>query len=224
MRIIARIYTDFDEKFGIPRQSGMVEDAVGMIVFEPEYRNPDAVRGLEQFSHLWIIWQFSGFVRDGWHATVRPPRLGGNKSVGVFATRSPLRPNPVGLSSVKLKSVEISAENGPCIIVSGVDMLNGTPIYDIKPYLAYTDSHPDAADGFAGDGLDHVLDVVDEANLLSEVDEGKRMVITHLLSLDPRPSYIADPAREYGMSYGGVNVRFTVEDNTLFIKKFDVAE
>ena len=216
MKIIAHIYTDFTEKFGIPRQSGLVEGTLGRIVFEPEYRNPDALRGIEKYSHLWIIWQFSQSVLDTWHATVRPPRLGGNVSVGVFASRSPMRPNPIGLSCVKLVDVIKTENEGTVLIVSGADMLDGTPIYDIKPYLSFTDSHPDAIDGFAGDVFERKLTVVDNG-MLDDIEPKTAKIIKELLSQDPRPQYKSDPERIYGMAYGGYNVRFRVDGGEVYI-------
>ena len=186
MKIIARIYTDFKEKFGIPRQSGVVSTK-GRIVFEPEYRRPEALRGIEGYSHLWLIWCFSEAERDEWSPTVRPPRLGGNKRVGVFATRSPFRPNPIGLSSVRLLSVEKTESEGLCLIVEGADILDGTPIYDIKPYLAYTDSHPDAKGGFADGVRDYEVEVVLDEKVAEVFDEEEREEILALLRQDPRP-------------------------------------
>lgn len=217
MKIIAKIYTDFDEKFGIPRQSGIADELLARIVFEPEYRVPDALRGIEGYSHLWLIWQFSEAVRDGWSATVRPPRLGGNRRVGVFATRSPYRPNPIGLSSVKLIAVEHTDTEGEVLIVSGADILSGTPIYDIKPYLAYTDSHPDAVGGFSDSVRDYALEVVISDELAARVPPQKRESLISLLAHDPRPSYQDDPDREYGMSFAGMEIKFTVSDKTLTV-------
>lgn len=210
---IAHIYTPFSEKFGIPRQSGLINQEC-VIVFEPEFRNPDAVRGLEGFSHLWLIWQFSKAVRKEFVPTVRPPRLGGNKKVGVFATRSPFRPNSLGLSSVKLKSVVLNNEKGPLIYVEGADILDGTPIFDIKPYLAYTDSHPDAITGLPFDEstlfVEYLCDTsIIESNLLNE--------ITEMLSLDPRPHYQNNPDREYGVKYREYNIKFKVCDDILSV-------
>lgn len=187
MKIIAHIETDLPEKFGIPRQSGLAENLKGTIVFEPEYRNPDALRGLEGFNYIWLLWQFEDTARQGWSATVRPPRLGGNTHMGVFATRSPFRPNNIGLSSVKLESIEMT-NRGPLLHVSGIDLRNGTPIYDIKPYLHYADCHPDATDGFAGDGIFHRLQVVFPQKLLTLLPEDKRASALEILALDPRPS------------------------------------
>ena len=219
MKIIAKIHTDFPTKFGIPRQSGLVESLKAKIVFEPEYRNPDALRGLEDFSHLWLIWEFSEAKRDTWSPTVRPPRLGGNKRMGVFATRSPFRPNPVGLSSVKIESIDLYTENGPVITVSGADLLDKTPIYDIKPYLAFADSHPDAVGGFAEDVKDNNLTVEITPELLSLVPTGHRNALLDILAQDPRPSYQQDPTRVYGMEFAGMEIRFWVDGKTLTVKE-----
>ncbi len=221
MKIIARIYTDFKEKFGIPRQSGIAENTKGRIVFEPEYRNPDALRGIDGYSHLWLIWQFSEVLKDmeehgkSWSPTVRPPRLGGNKKVGVFATRSPYRPNPIGLSSVKLLGVEHTEKHGDVLIVSGADILDGTPIYDIKPYLAYTDSHPEALGGFADAVRDYKLAVECDDAILSIISEDKRASLLRILEDDPRPSYKDDTEREYGMLFADCEVFFRVEGKLL---------
>ena len=217
MKIIARIHTDFKEKFGIPRQSGIAETLTAMIVFEPEFRVPEALRGIEGYSHLWLIWQFSEAMRDDWSPTVRPPRLGGNSRMGVFATRSPYRPNPIGLSSVKLVSVENHEKYGAVLIVSGADMLDGTPIYDIKPYLAYTDSHPDAACGFADPVREYSLDVKISDELLSRVKEDKHDALLTVLAQDPRPSYQNDADREYGMKFADIEVFFKVSQGTLTV-------
>ena len=219
MHIIAHIETAFSSKFGIPRQSGLVPALRGTIVFTPEYRNPDAVRGLEGYSHLWLIWQFSQNFKNstegsGWSPTVRPPRLGGNKRIGVFATRSPNRPNAIGLSSVEIESIEYSSDRGPLIHVRGADLLNGTPIFDIKPYLPFTDSHPDARGGFADEKKDYALTVCDPDGYLAPLSEDERTAVTALLSADPRPSYQSDPDREYGMEYGSWEIRFTADDET----------
>ena len=219
MKIIARIYTDFPEKFGIPRQSGLNSSLISKIVFEPEYRNDDALRGIEDFSHLWIIWKFSENVKDGkekFSPTVRPPRLGGNKRMGVFATRSPFRPNPIGLSSVKLEGLEKNGE-GTVLLVSGADMVSGTPIYDIKPYLSYTDSHEDARCGFGGERLSYSLDVEFPMELLLKIPESKREGLKELLSQDPRPSYIEDGGRVYGFGFSGFEIKFKVENNLLWV-------
>lgn len=217
IEIIARIHTDFSNKFGIPRQSGLVEGLIGEIVFEPKYRNPDAVRGLADFSHIWLIWEFSKSKRDTWSATVRPPRLGGNERMGVFATRSPFRPNPLGLSCVKLERVCIDPERGPVITVSGIDMLDGTPIYDIKPYVPHADLRPDAVGGFADAHRDDRVEVVFPDDLISKVPEEKRAALIGVLEGDPRPSYQSDPERIYGFDFAGMEIRFKVEDKTLTV-------
>ena len=217
MKTIARIHTDFPTKFGIPRQSGIIASLQATIVFEPEYRNPDAVRGLEDFSHIWLLWQFSEAVRDDWSPTVRPPRLGGNVRKGVFATRSPFRPNPIGLSSVKLEKVEIDPKFGPILHVSGADLMDGTPIYDIKPYIAYTDSHPEAVSGFASTPAEFLLEVVFPESLLQKVPENQRKSLIDVLAHDPRPQYQDDPDRIYGMAFGGMEVKFKVEERLLTV-------
>ena len=211
MKIIARIHTDFPTKFGIPRQSGIIESLQGRIVFEPEYRNTEAVRGLEEFSHIWLIWEFSEAVREDWSPTVRPPRLGGNVRKGVFATRSPFRPNPIGLSSVKLEKVEIDPKLGPVLHVSGADLMDGTPIYDIKPYIAYTDSHPEAISGFASKPAEYLLEVDFPDTLLQKVNPELRESLIEVLAHDPRPQYHDDPERVYGMEFGGMEVKFKVD-------------
>ena len=216
MKIIAKIYTDFREKFGIPRQSGLAKDTVGRIVFEPEYRVPEALRGIEEYSHLWLIWNFSEAEREGWSPTVRPPRLGGNKRMGVFATRSPFRPNAIGLSSVRLLSVEDTAE-GKVLVVAGADILDGTPIYDIKPYLAFTDSHPDAVCGFADEVRDYSLEVVIPEELKKGLSDEYIKALVSILSGDPRPQYKEDGDRIYGMIYGKYEVKFTVADGVLSV-------
>lgn len=215
--IIARIHTDFENKFGLPRQSGMVEGLKGKIVFEPKYRNPDAVRGLSDFSHVWLIWEFSKAKRDNWSATVRPPRLGGNERMGVFATRSPFRPNPLGLSCVKLESVEIDPIDGPVIVVSGIDMLDGTPIYDIKPYVPHADLRPSAVGGFADAHRDDRVEVVFPEELLEKVPADKREALRGVLEGDPRPSYQDDPERIYGFGFAGLEVKFRVSDGVLTV-------
>ena len=217
MKTIARIHTDFPTKFGIPRQSGIIASLQATIVFEPEYRNPDAVRGLEDFSHIWLLWQFSEAVRDNWWPTVRPPRLGGNVRKGVFATRSPFRPNPIGLSSVKLEKMEIDPKFGPILHVSGADLMDGTPIYDIKPYIAYTDSHPEAVSGFATTPAEFLLEVNFPESLLQKVPESQRKRLTDVLAHDPRPQYQDDPDRVYGMEFGGMEVKFKVEERLLTV-------
>ncbi len=216
MKIIARIYTDFKEKFGIPRQSGIAEGAVGKIVFEKKYRNPDALRGIEEFSHLWLLWEFSEAKGAAWSPTVRPPRLGGNKKLGVFATRSPYRPNPIALSSVKLLSLAEEDGLGTVIYVSGVDILNGTPIYDIKPYIRYTDSHPDALSGFADREYGARLNVSIPPEILDTLPEEKRDTLIKILEEDPRPQYQSD-GRTYGMLYSDFEVFFTVSESTLSV-------
>ena len=221
-KTIAHIHTGFPEKFGIPRQSGIVETP-GYIVFEPPYNNPDAVRGLEEFSHIWLIWQFSEAVRDDWSPTVRPPRLGGNTRVGVFASRSPFRPNPIGLSLVKLESIEYDHSLGPVLHVTGVDILDGTPIYDIKPYLPYSEAKPDASGGFAHKVLDAGAEVVfnldddDDGleNCFNRIKPKDLELIKELLAQDPRPRYQDDPERVYGMSYGDWDVKFTAGDGVI---------
>ena len=217
MKIIAHIHTDFPTKFGIPRQSGIIESLQGTIVFEPEYRNPEAVRGLEDFSHLWLIWEFSEAKRDSWSPTVRPPRLGGNVRKGVFATRSPFRPNPIGLSSVKLEKVEIDPKLGPVLHVSGADLMDGTPIYDIKPYIVYTDSHPEAISGFASKPAEYLLEVVFPEELLQQVPEAQRESLIAVLAHDPRPQYQDDPERVYGMAFADFEIKFKVDGMRLTV-------
>ena len=217
MEIIATIRSDFPTKFGIPRQSGLVEELRATVVFEPEYRSPDALRGLEDFSHLWLIWQFSAAVRDTWSPTVRPPRLGGNTRMGVFATRSPFRPNAIGLSCVKLVRVVPHSPDGPTIIVSGVDLMDGTPILDLKPYLPYADAHPEAAGGFTDGYQGYRLEVNFPPELLAAVPLENREALQGVLAQDPRPSYQADPQRVYGMAFGGQNIRFTVAEGVLTV-------
>ncbi|MBQ8816176.1 MAG: tRNA (N6-threonylcarbamoyladenosine(37)-N6)-methyltransferase TrmO [Lachnospiraceae bacterium] len=217
MKIIARIETDFPEKFGIPRQSGLVEELKGTIVFEPEYRNKDALKGLEGYNYIWLLWQFEGVERDSWSVTVRPPRLGGNKHMGVFATRSPFRPNPIGLSSVRLEKIESDTERGPVLHVAGVDLRHNTPIYDIKPYLPYVDCHTDATGGFAHEVKDYELKVEFSEALLERIPEEKRQAIIAVLKQDPRPSYHNDPTRQYGVSFAGFNVRFVVDGGVLTV-------
>lgn len=216
MKIIAYIYTDFPQKFGIPRQSGLVPQLRGTIVFEPEYRSLEAVKGLEGFSYIWLLWQFEGVKRDNWSATVKPPRLGGNKHVGVFATRSPFRPNPIGLSSVKLEEIEIT-DKGPVLHVSGIDLRDKTPIYDIKPYLPYADCHPDAKEGFAGAVKEYCLEVDFPEELLKKIPEEKRGALLEILKQDPRPSYHSDPERRYGVAFAGFDIHFTVKENVLVV-------
>ena len=214
---IAHIETDLPTKFGLPRQSGLVPGLAARIVFEPKYRDPVAFRGLEGFSHIWLIWGFSHNSRDAWAATVKPPRLGGNRRMGVFATRSPYRPNALGLSCVALERLERDEKLGPVLIVSGADMADGTPIYDVKPYLAYTDSRPDASGGFAQEHMDHALAVDFPPALLERIPPAKREALIGLLAQDPRPAYIDDPGRRYGFNYLSFDVRFTVQDGTLTV-------
>ena len=221
MKIIARIHNDFKEKFGIPRQSGLSGELKSRIVFEPEYRNPDALRGIDGYSHLWLIWQFSEAIREDWSPTVRPPRLGGNKRMGVFATRSPFRPNPIGLSSVRLEKIEVTKDEGTVLIVSGADLLDGTPIYDIKPYVAYSDCHADAVSGFADPVREYHLNVVFCKELLSKVDISKQNSLIEILSQDPRPSYQNDPNREYGMRFSKWEIFFKVDGNALTVTRIE---
>lgn len=217
MKPIAHIRNDYTAKFGIPRQSGLVEEVVSAIVFEPEYRNAEAFRGLEGWSHLWLIWIFDQAIRETWSPTVLPPRLGGKTRMGVFATRSPFRPNPIGLSSVKLVSFDLHTKDGPVLYVAGADLMDGTPILDVKPYLPYTDSHPDAKGGFADPVRDYHLDVVFPEEWLCQVPERLRIPVMGLLAQDPRPSYQNDPNRVYGVAFGGYDFRFRVNENVLTI-------
>ena len=214
---IARMRSDFATKFGIPRQSGLVEALRSTIVFEPEFRNPDALRGIEDFSHLWIIWQFSEAVRQGWSPTVRPPRLGGNIRMGVFATRSPFRPNSLGLSSVKLLGVEQTEEYGTVLHVGGADLMDGTPIFDIKPYIPYGDCHPEATGGFTDTAGEFILKVDFPADLLNLLPQDKQEAAKAVLSHDPRPSYQRKPDRIYGLTFAGYDIRFQVQENTLTV-------
>ena len=217
MQIIARMKSDFPTKFGIPRQSGLVDALRSTIVFEPEYRNADALRGLEDFSHLWIIWQFSEAVREHWSPTVRPPRLGGNARLGVFSTRSPFRPNALGLSSVRILGLERTAECGTVIHVAGADLMDGTPILDIKPYIPYADCHADAKGGFADQAEDYLLQVEFPTELQNQIPEIKRQALLGILSHDPRPSYHQDTERIYGLEFAGFNIRFQVQDDILTV-------
>ena len=221
IQVIARMHSDFGSKFGIPRQSGLVDALRSTIVFEPEFRNPDALRGIEDFSHLWIIWQFSEAVRQGWSATVRPPRLGGNTRMGVFATRSPFRPNNLGLSSVRLLGVEHTEQYGTVLHVGGADLMDGTPIFDIKPYIAYGDSHPDARGGFADQAGEFLLQVEFPSRLLEVLPEGKREAAIGVLSHDPRPSYQRKPNRLYGLTFAGFDIRFKVQGDTLTVEQVE---
>ena len=217
MQVVARIRSDFKTKFGIPRQSGLVSELEAAIVFEEPYRDPNAVRGMEEFSHLWLIWQFSKSLREEWSPTVRPPRLGGNVRVGVFDTRYPYRPNPIGLSSVKIERIDLATPDGPIITVSGADLLDGTPIYDIKPYLPYTDAHPDARGGFAYGPEEGRVKVQFPATLSEQLPADRLEELTALLAQDPRPGYMSDPDRIYGMDYAGLKVQFTVSDGVLTV-------
>ena len=217
IQIIARMHSDFATKFGIPRQSGLVEELRSTIVFEPEFRNPDALRGIEDFSHLWVIWQFSEAVRTEWSPTVRPPRLGGNTRMGVFATRSPFRPNNLGLSSVKLLGVEHTEKYGTVLHVGGADLMDGTPIFDIKPYIPYGDCHPEAIGGFTDNAADFLLEVVFPSELLNILPQSKQEAAIGVLRHDPRPSYQRKPGRLYGLTFAGFDIRFTVDDKTLTV-------
>ncbi|MBR2047813.1 MAG: tRNA (N6-threonylcarbamoyladenosine(37)-N6)-methyltransferase TrmO [Oscillospiraceae bacterium] len=217
IQVIARMRSDFPTKFGIPRQPSLVEGLRSTIVFEPEFRNPDTLRGLEGFSHLWIIWQFSEAVRSDWSPTVRPPRLGGNTRMGVFATRSPFRPNSLGLSCVKLERVEYDTKDGAVIHVSGADLMDGTPIFDIKPYIPYADAHPDALGGFTDTAEDFLLEVDFSPALLALLPESKRQAAIGVLSHDPRPSYQRKPERIYGLPFAGFDIRFRVVEKKLSV-------
>ena len=217
MKIIAHIRTDFPDKFGIPRQSGLVESLQGTIIFEPEYRNPEILRGLEEFSHIWLLWKFSKSKKEHWSATVKPPRLGGKKRVGVFATRSPFRPNDIGLSCVKLEEIELDEKVGPIILVSGIDLLDMTPIYDIKPYIPFTDCKPEASEGYTRETKIHGLEVIFPQNLLERYPPEKREAVIGILAQDPRPTYVQDPNRIYGVTFAGFDVKFQVDKNRLTV-------
>ena len=219
IQIIARMHSDFATKFGIPRQSGLVEELRSTIVFEPEFRNADALRGIEDYSHLWILWQFSEAVRQGWSPTVRPPRLGGNTRMGVFATRSPFRPNNLGLSCVKLLGVEHTEKQGTVLHVGGADLMDGTPIFDIKPYIPYADCHPEASGGFTDTAGEFLLNVDFPAGLLEILPPEKREAAIGVLYHDPRPSYQRKSGRVYGLTFAGFDIRFTVEDNVLTVRE-----
>ena len=221
IQVIARMHSDFATKFGIPRQSGLVEELRSTIVFEPEFRNPDALRGIEDFSHLWIIWQFSEAVRQGWSPTVRPPRLGGNTRMGVFATRSPFLPNNLGLSCVRLLGVEHTTEHGTMLHVGGADLMDGTPIFDIKPYIPYADCQVDATGGFTDTAGDFILKVDFPAALLEQLPEAKRDAAIQVLSHDPRPSYQRKPDRIYGLTFAGFDIRFQVREDILTVVDVD---
>lgn len=218
-RIIARIHSDFKEKFGIPRQSGLVDELEAVVVFEPAYRQEAALRGLQDFSHIWLLWQFSESVRKDWSSTVRPPRLGGNERMGVFATRSPFRPNPIGLSVVRLVGIEQHDKYGSILRVAGADLLDGTPIYDIKPYLPYVDSHPDAKGGFAASYREYQLQVECPDAILNQIPQEKRQALLGVLAQDPRPAYQKDPERIYGMNFAGYEVKFRVEGVRLLVEE-----
>ncbi len=217
MECVARIHNDFHSKFGIPRQSGLLPGMVSTIVFEPQFRDREALRGIEDYSHLWLIWHFSEAEQNGFHPTVRPPRLGGNQRMGVFATRSPFRPNAIGLSSVRLIAVEQTEEWGTVLRVAGADLKDGTPIWDIKPYIAYTDSHPDAVGGFSDAVRDYALQVEFPTELLETITKDKQDTVLEILKQDPRPSYQQDPERVYGMDFGDWNIRFVVKEDTLTV-------
>lgn len=223
MTVIAHIRSDFPTKFGVPRQSGLVEELRSTIVFEPEFRRAEALRGIEAFSHLWLIWQFSEATREGWSATVRPPRLGGNARLGVFATRSPFRPNPIGLSCVRLESVRLDPKDGIVLVVGGADLMDGTPIYDIKPYIPYADAHPEAIGGFAQEAPPR-LNVVLPPELAQALPPQQRSALCGVLAQDPRPHYQSDPARVYGMEFSGHNIRFTVSGDTLTVQEIQPLE
>lgn len=217
LKTIATIRSDFTTKFGIPRQSGLAAAQLSTIVFESEYRDENALRGLDGYSHIWLIWGFSEVKAERWSPMVKPPRLGGNKRMGVFATRSPYRPNPIGLSSVKLEGIEKRPNLGTVLIVSGADLMDGTPIYDIKPYLSFTDSHPDAKNGFAGERLSYALKVEIPDELMAMIPQSKRDALTESLSQDPRPAYITEPDTPFGFEYAGFDVRFKVNGDTLTV-------
>lgn len=217
MNAIAYIQSHFPTKFGIPRQSGLLNELTSKIIFHPPYRNPDALRGMEEFSHLWIIWEFSENKNKEWSPTVRPPKLGGNKRVGVFATRSPFRPNPIGLSCVKLEKIEYTASSGPVIYIKGADLMDGTPIYDIKPYLSYCDSHPDAVCGFAPEPSDTFRDVVIPDNLLNKLPEKLRSSLIEILKNDPRPGYKTDTALSFGFEFAGYEISFMGESGKITV-------
>ncbi len=217
MKTIATIHTDFPTKFGVPRQSGLVDGLKGRIVFEPEYRQAEAFRGLEEYSHIWILWEFSQAKRERWSATVKPPRLGGKVHMGVFATRSPFRPNPIGLSCVKLEKLEFDEKLGPVLYVSGVDMVDGTPVYDIKPYLPYTDSHPEASSGFAGNVADHALEVHFPAEELQKFPVEKREAACEILRQDPRPIYKKSEDQVFKLEFAGWDIHFTVDGEVLTV-------
>ena len=217
MQIIARLHNDFPTKFGLPRQSGLAKNMLSSIVFEKEYQVPEALRGLDGYSHLWLLWEFHQAKRESWSPTVRPPRLGGNTRMGVFATRSPFRPNPIGLSCVKLEEIKKTAEHGYVLIVSGADLMDGTPIFDIKPYLPYADCHPEATGGFAQDVMGHALKVEFPEEWLEKIPEDRRETLLSILEQDPRPGYQQDPGRIYGFAYGQWEIKFRVEGEILTV-------
>lgn len=214
---IAKIYNDFPTKFGIPRQSGRIKEITGKIIFEKEYRNDNALKGIEQFTHLWLIWEFSENKKDGWNATVRPPRLGGNTRIGVFATRSPFRPNSLGLSCVKLEKIEKSDKFGTMLIVSGADLMNGTPLYDIKPYIPYADCIPDAKGGFAEENKEYKAEVEISEELISRIPENRRKMLLNILIDDPRPAYKSDIEKEYGFYFSDYEIKFTAKGNKITV-------
>lgn len=221
IRVIARIQSDFPTKFGIPRQSGLVDEIRSRIIFEPEFRNPEALRGLEEFSHIWLIWQFSEAVRETWSPTVRPPRLGGNTRMGVFATRSPFRPNPIGLSCVKLLEIQKDEKLGAVLLVAGADLMDGTPIYDIKPYIPYADAHPEAKEGFTARNRDYQLEVQIPGECLAALPADKQAELSAVLAQDPRPSYQEDPERVYGFYFAEYEIRFQVNGKCLTVQSIE---
>ena len=217
MKVIGHIRTDFPSKFGIPRQSGLIDGLKGKIILEPEYRNPQVYKGIEEFSHIWLLWEFSEAKKEHWSATVKPPRLGGKKRMGVFATRAPFRPNNIGLSCVKLDRVEMDEKDGPVLWVAGVDLLDGTPIYDIKPYIPLTDCHPEASEGYTRETKIHELKVEFPEELLNQYPEEKRQAVLGILAQDPRPTYFQDPERVYGVPFAGFDVKFRVDGDLLIV-------
>ena len=223
MQVIARIHTDFATKFGVPRQSGLVEELESTVVFEPEYRNADALRGLEGFSHVWLVWVFDQAIRKEWSPTVRPPRLGGNQRLGVFATRSPFRPNPIALSCVKLAGIEQTEQHGTVLRLRGADLMDGTPILDIKPYIPYADCHPEASGGFASAPAGETLEVAIPESLLVRIPENRRDALRGVLAQDPRPHYQDDPQRIYGFVFAGLEVKFSVDGTQLTVKDISSA-
>lgn len=217
MKVIGHIRTDFPSKFGIPRQSGLIDSLKGKIILEPEYRNPQVYKGIEEFSHIWLLWEFSEAKKEHWSATVKPPRLGGKKRMGVFATRAPFRPNNIGLSCVKLDRVEQDEKDGPVLWVAGVDLLDGTPIYDIKPYIPLADCHPEASEGYTRETKIHELKVEFPEELLNQYPEEKRQAVLGILAQDPRPTYFQDPERVYGVPFAGFDVKFRVDGDLLIV-------